>query len=95
MNRKQPGLFDIPAEWLIPPPRGERRVDGRGYLTRFRSKVRALCHDCVVDIHRHGQGRAPLPRVARWKLVDDQGLTLLCDLHRQLRQGGDGQWEHP
>jgi hypothetical protein len=86
---ESPGLFEIPTEWLVPPPRTLPPPDGKVRWSRWKSKTRTLCHDCVLAIHQQGQQGAAYPRVAHWKLMDDQGMTLLCSVHRQERQEGD------
>lgn len=79
----QPGLFDVPADQ--PPPKSRARLTGdKPRYTRYKTRTRTLCHDCVRLIHELGTAVAPPPRTARWRRTPSNDL--LCDPHKQDRE---------
>ena len=55
------------------------------HVRRYRPALRALCSDCVREIHTHGVANAPVPMSVRWQ-VSKGSLTLhLCEGHKITR----------
>jgi len=82
----QPPLFDSPAP---PPKRRARPVTASVRYSKIKPKHRTLCDDCCQEIHKLGQGIAPLPRHATWRRKDAAGSVVLCQAHKDERQDSE------
>lgn len=67
-----------------PPTRKPRQTDAARYA-RYKPKVRSLCDDCIAEIHRLGVAVAPLPSPVRWRRTSPEGVTHLCERHKDQR----------
>lgn len=72
-----PGMPEDPPEGTSPP--------SGVHVRRYRPALRALCSDCVREIHTRGVAVAPVPMSVRWQ-VSKGPLTLhLCENHKIIR----------
>ena len=81
--------FDVQ---LPPPPRTPKPELGRPErirYTRFKPRVRTLCHDCVRDIHERGIHIAPPPLTVSWKRLSSHGEDLICEQHKRQERRDD------
>lgn len=78
-------LFHLPE-----PGHGQRNgKTPKARYARFKPKTRILCDDCVSDIHQRGIAVAPLPQAVRWRRSDADGVTHLCQHHKDIRTERD------
>lgn len=71
----EPALPGMPE----PPARTNRRATPN--VRASRTAQRHLCQRCCQLIHALGQAVAPYPRGGRWRFVDGETVTFLCDMH--------------
>lgn len=83
MSEQQPALPGMPVS---PAPRTPTAAstDGRR-VSRYSAKVRKLCDACVFLIHRYGQGGAPYPKAARWRVATADKTRYLCEHHKETK----------
>jgi hypothetical protein len=75
---EQPPLFDA-----VGTPRPRKRAAAGVRYVRHVPRWRTLCDLCIADIHRHGQGVARFPGAVRWRRIDGDGTTAICEQHKQ------------
>ena len=67
-------------------PAGTSLPAGVRFL-RYRPRTRQLCSDCIQDIHARGVAVAAYPRSVRWRALIGSATYLLCEQHKDERQG--------
>lgn len=78
----EPPLPDMPEV-----PRSSRPAPAAGgeRVSRYSPRARRLCDACVFLIHKYGQGGAPYPKHARWRVSRPERSWYLCNDHKETR----------
>lgn len=76
---------EVPLPSMPPDPPAGPSPPAGVHIRRFSPRVRTLCDDCVMLIHRWGVANAPLPNVVRWQVTVGALTRHLCNEHRDKR----------
>jgi hypothetical protein len=69
----------------MPEPPAPRMRKAPPDMHAVRTRPTKLCEKCCQLIHLRGQGGAPYPRAARWRVTSPGGVERLCDTHKDER----------
>jgi len=82
-------LFDLPADVPVKRAKSLRELEkaARPTITRYHTKVRMPCDECILLLHEGG-GVGTYSRNARWRLSIKGKVLLLCNEHSDAWRAG-------